>query len=122
MPAQPAGLAAEHDVLGHGEVGEQVDLLVDGADAGLLRLAGTRERDLPARHQDLTGVDRVDPGQRLDQGRLAGAVLPHQRVHLAGEEPEVDGVEGLAPGNEIEMPVISTTGCHIGLIGSVLFR
>ena len=43
---------------------------------------------------DDAGVDGVDAGERLDQGRLAGAVLAHEGVHLAGEEPHRDLVEG----------------------------
>ena len=35
----------------------------------------------------------VHAGQDLHQRRLAGAVLAHQRVHLAGAEVEVDAVE-----------------------------
>ena len=35
----------------------------------------------------------VHAGQRLDQRRLAGAVLAHERVHLAGAEHEVHAVE-----------------------------
>ena len=42
--AEAAGLAAEHDVLGDREVRQEVDLLVDGADAGGLRRGGAGER------------------------------------------------------------------------------
>ena len=94
MRAEPAGLAPEQHVLGDGEVREQVDLLVDRADAGRLRGRRRAELVLLAVDQHGAGVDRVDAGQRLDQRRLAGAVLAHQRVHLAGVEPERDLVEG----------------------------
>ena len=40
--AEATGLAAEQDVLGHREVGAEVDLLVDGADAGGLRRGRAR--------------------------------------------------------------------------------
>ena len=48
--ATPASerLAAQEDVLGRGEVRDQVDFLVDGGDAGGLRLGGRVEGDLPA--------------------------------------------------------------------------
>ncbi len=94
----PADLVPEHDVLGHGQVVAEVDLLVHGADAGVLRLGGTRERAFGPVDHDLSSIDRVDPGQRLDERGLPGAVLAHQGVHLAGEEPEVDAVERLDPG------------------------
>ena len=37
----------------------------------------------------------VDAGEDLDQGRLAGAVLAHQGVDFAGEEPQIHVVERL---------------------------
>ena len=40
----------------------------------------------------------VDAGERLDERRLAGAVLAHQGVHLAREQAEVDTVERLDAG------------------------
>jgi hypothetical protein len=40
----------------------------------------------------------VHPRERLDEGRLPGPVLAEERVHLAGQEPEVDLVERLHPG------------------------
>ena len=93
--AEAARLAAEQDVLGHGQVREEVDLLVHRGDAGGLRLGGAAERDLLARERDRAGVDAVHAGQGLDEGRLARAVLAHERVHLAGEHAEVDAVERL---------------------------
>ena len=110
--AEPAGLAAEEDVLGHGEVRAEVDLLVDGADPGGLRpAAGRRSDTLLAVERDRARVDAVDAGQHLDQGRLAGAVLAHQGVHLAGEQPEVDAVRAPAPrGRSCSIPVIVRTG------------
>ena len=91
---EPTRLAAERDVLGHRDVRQQVDLLVDRADA---RAAGPRAASRSARpiavEPELARGQRERPGDRLDQRRLAGAVLAHERVDLAGEEPEVDGVE-----------------------------
>jgi hypothetical protein len=37
----------------------------------------------------------IEAGNDLDQGRLAGAVLAHERVNLAGLEGERDAVECL---------------------------
>src|SRR5690606_19600774 len=37
----------------------------------------------------------VDAGKGLDQRRLAGPVLPHEAVHLAGEEAKADVIERL---------------------------
>ena len=44
---------------------------------------------------DLALVDRVDPGDALDQRRLPGAVVADERHHLAGGDVEVDLVERL---------------------------
>ena len=43
---------------------------------------------------DVPLVGLVRTGEDLDQGRLAGAVLAEQAVHLAGADVEVDAVEG----------------------------
>ena len=45
---------------------------------------------LPA---DGAGFGLVGAGEHLDQGRLAGAVLTQQAVHLTGAHLEVDAVE-----------------------------
>ena len=72
MRAEAAGLVAEHHVLADREVRAEVDLLVDGADAGGLRVGRACENALRlAADDDRAGVDRVDAGERLDQRRLA---------------------------------------------------
>ena len=48
-PAAPRLLAAEEDVVGDGELGDQVQLLVDDPDPGVLGLARSGEPDRPAR-------------------------------------------------------------------------
>ena len=76
-------LAAEEDVVGDGQAGDEVELLVDRRDAeahGGLRVA---ERHRLAAPGDRALVRLVRPGEDLDQGRLAGAVLAEQAVHLA---------------------------------------
>ena len=49
--------------------------------------------DRPAGERDLASVGVVDARQDLDQRRLAGAVLPEQRVNLAAANVEVDMIE-----------------------------
>ena len=53
------------------------------------------DRDRLAIKADLALVDRVDASDRLDQGRLAGAVIPDQRHHLTGAGAEVDPLKRL---------------------------
>ena len=92
--AEAARLAAEQHVLRDREVGDQVDLLVDRADAGGLRGGRRGELVLLAADEDRAGVDAVDAREGLDQRRLAGAVLAHEGVDLAGEETQGDLAEG----------------------------
>ena len=94
-PAPASRLAAQQNVLCHSQIGAEVDLLIDGADAGVLRLPRAAESLLDAVDGDAARVDVVDTGERLDQRGLAGAVLAHQRVDLAGQQPEVHAVERL---------------------------
>ena len=83
---EPGLLASQEDVLLDGEVGEQLRLLVDRGDAG-------RERRLRVPRGNLRAVDEDDPlvghlgaADHLDQGGLAGAVLPDQAVHFAAPD------------------------------------
>ena len=59
---------------------------------------GEANCDLAAVEQHPALVGPVDAGDDLDQRRLAGAVLAHQRVDLAGLEVERDVVERLDAG------------------------
>ena len=96
--AAPAGLGAEHDVLGHGEVVDQHEVLVDHADAQLDGLAGRVDHLRLAPDQDLALVGLLQAVEHLHQGRLAGAVLAHQGVDLALGHLQVDLVVGDHPG------------------------
>ncbi|MNU94852.1 hypothetical protein D3C71_848450 [compost metagenome] len=84
-----ARVAARKDVLGHREVGAEVDLLVHGADAQALR----RQRRVGPHgftaqlHLAAAGLQHTR--QHLDQRGLARTVLPHQRMDLAGVEVEL---------------------------------
>ena len=86
-----ARLAAEEDVVGDGEFGNQVEFLVDDGDACRLRLADAGEADRPGRRSSIVAfIVGIDAGQDLHQRRLAGAVFAHQRVDFAGLQLEVD--------------------------------
>ena len=45
------------------------------------------------RHSTSPRVRLVHPGEHLDQGGLAGAVLPEQAVHLAGADLQLHAVQ-----------------------------
>ena len=63
---------------------DEVQLLVDDRDPGRLGVADAGEAHRLAADPDLALVVGVHAGEDLHQRRLAGAVLAHQRVHLAG--------------------------------------
>ena len=83
-------LLAEEDVLGHGHLGDERQLLVDDGDARAPRRPGAlNETGLPVEHElAFVAAVRVDAGQHLDQRGLAGAVLAAERVDLAGAQIE----------------------------------
>ncbi|HEX6010472.1 MAG TPA: hypothetical protein VFY87_01440, partial [Geminicoccaceae bacterium] len=100
-PRDQAGAAAvpgeRGHVLGHGHRVDEAQVLVDEADRQRLRDRVHRA----AAQRDPAGIRAVDPGQDLDQGRLAGAVLAEQRVHLARHDIEVDLGQRLRTGEPL---------------------
>ncbi len=88
-PEGPGRLLAEEQVFVHPELGDEVELLVDRADPGVLGLARRPDVYLPALEEDHPPVGPVDPGQDLDQGGLAGPVLSDEHVDLARAQVEV---------------------------------
>ena len=75
---------ADDDILPGGEVGEQVEFLIDDADAETLRVQ--RGGDFDGRAVDRNGaaIGSGGAGQNARQRALAGAVFAHERVHFAG--------------------------------------
>ena len=86
-------LRAEKDVVGHGHARHQVELLVDDRDAVPGRVAGALKSHRHPVDRDLALVVGVDPAGDLHQRRLAGAILAHQRMDLAGARREIDAFE-----------------------------
>src|SRR5690606_40379474 len=78
------------------------DLLVNRRDTELEGGGRRVDGDDLAVPPDLPGVRLVRTGQDLDEGGLAGAVLPEQAVHLAGTDLEVHAVEGLGAGEVLD--------------------
>ena len=87
---QVANLAAEVHVLDDVEVVAEREVLVDDLDPEPRRVLRAVDRDLLAVEVHVAVVDRVDPGDALDQRRLAGAVVADERHHLARADVEVD--------------------------------
>ncbi|ADI10120.1 hypothetical protein SBI_07000 [Streptomyces bingchenggensis BCW-1] len=90
---QSARLAPQEDVLGDAEVGDEVELLVDGGDPEPFGVLGAVDAHRGAVDEDAAAVGAVGAGEHLDQRALARTVLAQQDVHLAAAQIEVDAVE-----------------------------
>ena len=88
-PAQ-SGFGAEQDVLGDAEIGNDHQLLEDRDDSSSAGVARRGERNVCAIDRERALVGLHVAGQDADQRRLAGAVLSHQRVHLAAAQVQRD--------------------------------
>jgi hypothetical protein len=91
--AKPRRLAAEIEILRHRKIRQQIDLLIDGGDAGIDRSLGRPRRDLDAVEAHDARVAREHAGDQLDQGGFAGAILAEQRMDFAGTERKVDALQ-----------------------------
>ena len=88
--------AVEGEVLPRVEHPDQAEVLVDEADAGIARGLPVAERERLAVDPRLRRrrVGLVVAGEDLDQGRLAGAVLADERMHLTRSDVDADVVQG----------------------------
>ncbi len=82
--------SAELNVLRHRHRRHQAVFLVDHGDTARERVGGRAEMARLAVERDLARAELHGTGRRLAQGRLAGAVLAHQRMDFAGKQIEVD--------------------------------
>ncbi len=85
--------AAEKDVVGDAEFGDEVEFLMDDGDPGCLGVAHIGEAGGFSIDADGALVVRVDAGQDLHQRRLAGAVLAHERMDFARAQFEAHILE-----------------------------
>ena len=67
---------------------DEVELLIDRADAECLRITRRIERDRTAIDENLAGIARARAAEHPHQRRLAGAVLAEQHVHFAALQVE----------------------------------
>ena len=103
--AEAGILLAEEHVGRDGEVAAEHDLLMHGVDAERHRLMRGRQCCRLALPDDIAGGARHDAGQKLDQGRLAGAVFADDGVDLAGLEGEIHRLQGVRAGIALFQPV-----------------
>src|SRR5215212_5351082 len=84
---------AEKDVLRDGQLGDEIELLVNGGNTAMLGVARTCQRQWLPIEEKLAVVVRVDAAEQLHQGRLTGAVLADQGMHFAALDRERDVVQ-----------------------------
>jgi len=94
QPACLGLLVPEHDVLGDGEHGDEHEVLVHHADAGVHRVAWAGELLHDVVEHDLALVGLVETVENVHERRLARAVLAQQAVDLTGFDNEIDMVVG----------------------------
>src|SRR5207302_8829638 len=100
-----ARLTADEDVLCRGEVRHEAQLLMDDADAELLRSSRSRDVDVGAVQTDPSGVPAVDAGKYFHEGRLARAVLSDERMDLAPTKLKAAAAKRLDAGEVLADPV-----------------
>ena len=88
--AAAGGQVAEVDVFRDGHLGDEVQLLVDDRDAGRHGVGGGLENIRRAADPEPAGGGGVGAAESLEQGGLARAVLPHERVNRAEAHAETD--------------------------------
>ena len=93
LVAPPVG--TELEVLAHGECREDGAALGDVDEAALDDLVRRHPRDVFAVEADGAGPHRDEAGEREQGRRLARAVGADQRADLAGQDAEVDALQGL---------------------------
>ena len=93
-PPAAGDLPAGEDVLGDGEVEEQLRFLIDGRDAEGDGVSGAVDGHRLALEGDPPGVGGRRPGEDLDQRGLARAVLADQGVDPAGAHGHVRVTDG----------------------------
>ena len=94
-PEFRARFAADADVFGHREVGQQVHFLVHGADAGVFGVQRGTEFALLPVEIDRTRGGGIDARNDLDERAFPRAVFAHERVDLAGFHREIYSLESL---------------------------
>ena len=91
----PQRLAPDEHVLRDGKVREQDRMLMNDRNAASLGVDRAVDDGLVTVDEDRAVVRGIDPGQDLDQGALAGAVLAREGVDAARFEGELDVAQHL---------------------------
>ena len=76
-------MGADPDIVEHRKIGKQRDVLEGAADADFGDPVRRARQDALAFHQDVAGARLVEPGEAVEERRLAGAVRSDQAEDLA---------------------------------------
>ena len=117
---------AEKDVLGDGQLRDEIQVLIDDADAEIPALLEVGMSDIDAVDANLALVVSDGASKDFDEGRLAGPVLADEAVDLAPAQVEVHAVERdgprvtLAEADGLEQQRFAHVGpfAHVGLLAS----
>src|SRR5215210_5056172 len=113
-PGRTDGLLAEDDVLGHRQDGHEHEVLMNHPDSATDRVRWVADGDDLAVDPDLTLVRPDEAVEDVHQRALAGAVLPEQRVNLAGYDVDSDAVVGDGAGEPLRDPAHVEHGRDVG--------
>src|SRR5262249_17429506 len=103
-----AHVPPDHDVLQRREVREQADVLEGARDAARSDAVRLEPGELVSVERERAAVGRVEAGEQVEPGRLAGPVRPDQPEDLAARDREahagkrLDAAEALADGSRLE--------------------
>ena len=86
-------MLADQHVFQYEEVWKQPDVLERASDPRAQHLVRRQPQQLDIVEADAAGVGRSEPGDDVEQRRLAGAVRADHRHHTAGRHREVDLVQ-----------------------------
>ena len=101
-------MASDEDVLQHGHVGEEPDVLEGAGDACLGDQVGLGRQDGALVADRALGGD-VQPGEAVEEGGLAGAVGADESDDLARVDGEVDPLTAVRPPKRMVTPLASST-------------
>ncbi len=87
-------MAANHDVIQHGQPIEQRNVLEGATNADRRDTMPWHRQDGLAIEQDFTGTWLVQPAQAVEQGGLAGPIRSNQAGNLPSRDVEADVVQG----------------------------